>query len=49
MPSTKPSRHDLFLASGAAGLLSGSARADGEEAKTYRIGVISASIDGKPQ
>ena len=45
-----PTRRELLLAGGAAALCTGAdARAEDPPAKVYRIGVISASIDGKPQ
>jgi len=47
---SSPSRRDLLLAAGAAALGAGARAADADPpAKVYRIGVISASIDGKPQ
>ena len=45
-----PTRRELLLAGGTAALCTGAdARAEDPPAKVYRIGVISASIDGKPQ
>ncbi len=44
-----PNRRDLLLAAGAATLAAGGARAEETAARVYRIGVVSASIDGKPQ
>jgi predicted dehydrogenase len=47
--NTSTSRRDLLLAAAAAPLLVGRAEAADPPAKTYRIGVLSAAIKGKPQ
>lgn len=53
LPNSHPSRRELLATAGAAGLatLAGRrvARAADPPGKTYRIGVVSASIHGKPQ
>jgi predicted dehydrogenase len=46
---TSPNRRDLLLAAGAAALGGAGARAEDPPGKVYRIGVVSASINGKPQ
>jgi predicted dehydrogenase len=49
MRKTGPNRRDLLLASGAAALAAGTASGRAKENRVYRIGVVSASIGGKPQ
>jgi predicted dehydrogenase len=49
-PLSEPTRRGLLLTTGAAALTAGTAAAAPEEpGKVYRIGVISAAINGKPQ
>src|SRR5262249_609135 len=49
MPDITPTRRDLLLTSGAALLATSATAAEKGEAKVYRIGVVPASIGGKPQ
>jgi hypothetical protein len=48
-PPASPSRRDLLLAAGTTALLTGIARPADKPHRVYRIGVVSASIGGKPQ